>query len=81
MPVAELQANGERPALEKDEHVRGPRVRLIAVTLQLQVVADDGDTLNPLQVQPITVVAKDWETFSLEAQVADLQRQLDEAPT
>ena len=76
MPVAELQTNGENPATETTP---SRRVRLIAVSLQLQVVVDDDDVLEPLQVQPITITARDWESFDLGAQIGDLQRQINEA--
>ncbi len=76
MPVAELHANGENPVAEA---LPNQRVRLVAVTLQLQVVVDDGTVLEPLQVQPITITAREWENFDLGAQVGDLQRQLNEA--
>lgn len=55
-----------------------PKARLVSVTVQLNVVADDGDTLHPLQIAPVNVTAADWPTFVLDAQLADVQRQLDQ---
>jgi hypothetical protein len=52
------------------------RARLVSVSVQLHVVADDGVTLHPIQVAPIQVSAAEWSTFSLEAQIADIQQQL-----
>jgi hypothetical protein len=57
---------------------RAPRARLVTATVQLQVVADDGTTLHPLQIAPIQVAASEWPTFNLDAQLADVQRQLDQ---
>jgi hypothetical protein len=55
-----------------------PKARLVSVTVQLNVVADDGATLHPLQIAPVNVTAADWPTFMLDAQLADVQRQLDQ---
>lgn len=76
MPVAEASVDGERPVADAPS---APRVRVVSVTVQLQVVADDGGPyLEPLVVQPITVKATDWAKFDLDTEIADLQRQLDE---
>lgn len=61
--------NGERTS-------RGT-VRLVSVQLALNVVLDNGDVLEPLSLQPIQVTASAWPTFELEAQLADIQRQVD----
>lgn len=64
-----VPANGQqKPAV--------PRARLVSVSVQLNVVADDGETLHPLQVAPVQVVANDWKHFDLDAQIADIQAQL-----
>lgn len=42
------------------------RVRLIQMVMQPVLVADDGESLVPLDVQPITVSAADWPTFATE---------------
>lgn len=55
-----------------------PRARLVSVTVQINAVADDGDVLHPLQIAPVNVAASEWPAFVLEAQLADVQRQLDQ---
>lgn len=55
-----------------------PKARLVSVTVQLNVVADDGTMLHPLQIAPVNVAAAEWPTFVLDAQLADVQRQLDQ---
>jgi hypothetical protein len=55
-----------------------PKARLVSVTVQLNVVADDGDVLHPLQIAPVNVAAAEWPTFLLDGQLADVQRQLDQ---
>jgi hypothetical protein len=52
-----------------------PRLRLVGVTLQLDVVTDDGETLTPVRVQPIPVTAAQWPTFSLDAVLAEIEGQ------
>ncbi len=52
------------------------RVRLVSVTVQLQLVADDGTHLTPVQAPPVTVVAADWDTWDLAAHIAELERQI-----
>jgi len=36
------------------------RLRLVGMTLQPSIVADDGETLTPLSVNPMTIGAADW---------------------
>jgi hypothetical protein len=55
------------------------RVRLVSVQVELNVVLDDGTVLEPLRVQPIQVSAANWPGFDLDSELAQLQRQLDEA--
>jgi hypothetical protein len=77
MSVTEVNPNGAET--EEAPHLgSASRARLVSVTVQLQVVADDGSTLHPLQVAPISVSAGDWPTFDVDAQMADVQRQLDQ---
>jgi hypothetical protein len=52
-----------------------PRVRLVGVTLQLDVVTDDGETLTPVRVQPIPVTAAQWPTFDLGPVLAEIEAQ------
>lgn len=58
-----------------DAPAASARVRLVGVTLQLDVVTDDGETLTPVQVQPIPVTAAQWPAFDLEAVLAEIQQQ------
>lgn len=51
------------------------RVRLIGLTVNLDVVTDDGETLTPVRVQPIAVTAAQWPSFDLRAVLADIERQ------
>jgi hypothetical protein len=76
MPVAEAHVDGEKPLAESPR----VRARLVAVSVQLELVTDDGvhDYVTPLPVQPIRVAAADWAAFDVDAQVADVQRQIDE---
>lgn len=58
------------------------RVRVIAVHVTVQAVADDGDHLTPLDVQSLVIPFAQWEAFSqggVERAVAALQQQLDSA--
>jgi hypothetical protein len=54
------------------------RVRLVGATVHLTAVADDGETLHPLQLEPLGVPAAAWPP-DLDAVLADVQRQLDAA--
>ena len=36
------------------------RLRIAAVTVHVQLVADDGDTLTPVAVDPLTISGADW---------------------
>lgn len=56
------------------------RLRFVGVVLQPQFMADDGDSLVPVPVQPITIAAADWPdvvklfavaTEQLRAQIED----------
>lgn len=49
------------------------RVRLGVVTLQFQAFVDDGETLHPIQVQPLTMQPRDIAGIDLDAFVAELQ--------
>jgi hypothetical protein len=52
-----------------------PRARLVGVTLQLDVVIDDGETLTPVRVQPIPVTAAQWPTVDLAPVLAEVESQ------
>lgn len=40
-----------------------PRVRVVGWQVQPIVMLDDGESLTPVHVQPLTVAAKDWQDF------------------
>lgn len=69
-------ANGTEP--REDATPAKPRLwaRLVAVSLQLEVVADDGTTLHPVGMQPIRVAAADWANFDLAQKVAEVEREI-----
>lgn len=75
MPVAEAHANGDAPPVETFPPAR--RARMISATIEFNVVADDGDLLTPIPIQPITVLYTDWSTFSPDAVLAEVQARLD----
>jgi hypothetical protein len=54
--------------------------RIIAVQITPQIVVDDGVNLLPQQVQPITVLWRDWPAFAaggLQDALDKMQAQLD----
>jgi len=55
------------------------RARLVTAQVALQVVVDDGETLTPIQLEPITLTAAQWEGFDIRAALAGIQAQLDQA--
>lgn len=81
MPVASIQPEPDDTGdLHDLPRRRRPRTRLVAVTVQLDVVTDDGDTLTPVGVQPIRLTAAEWHQWSLDATVAEIDRQLATKP-
>lgn len=72
---AEAAGNGHE---SPDGPSAKPRLwaRLVAVSVQLEVVADDGTTLHPVGVQPIRVAAADWPKFDLAQKVAEVEREI-----
>lgn len=59
------------------------RIRVIQYVVQPTIVVDDGDTLEPLQIQPITVSAREWAQFvehGLGDALARLQMQVNQPP-
>jgi len=56
------------------------RVRIVAAQVTLSVVLDDGETLTPIQVDPITLSGAQWAALDPAAIVADLQAQVDAQP-
>jgi hypothetical protein len=56
------------------------KARIIAVQVIPQIVVDDGVDLLPQQVQPMTVLWRDWQPFAahgLEDALSKLQAQID----
>lgn len=53
------------------------RARLVGVVISLEVVADDGDTLHPIELQPLRVPASEWAGFDIDITLAQVQAQLD----
>lgn len=61
-----------------------PRVRVVQYVVQAQVVVDDGETLTPAQVQPLTISAAEWPTFAetgMAEYLAKLQSEFDKQQT
>jgi hypothetical protein len=58
------------------EPPRRLRARLVSVTVQLEVVADDGDTLHPVELQPTRIPAADWPLWHADVALAQIQEQL-----
>jgi hypothetical protein len=56
------------------------RARLVGVVVSLEVVADDGATLYPVELQPLRVPAADWPSFDIAATLAQVQARLDDQP-
>ena len=50
-----------------------PRVRIVDLILQVHAVADDGETLEPLEVSPIRLTERSFKGFSLAGLVDELQ--------
>lgn len=50
-------------------------IRVVQFIVQPVLVEDDGETLTPLQVAPITVTAAEWPVFSAETWPAMLAEQ------
>lgn len=55
------------------------RLRLVRIHIRPEVVVDNGDTLTPLDVQPMTLTPSEWTQFradgwesSLEALAAEV---------
>lgn len=75
LAVSEATPNGN--GVREDEPTK-PRLwaRLVAVSVQLELVADDGTTLHPIGVQPIRVAAADWEGFDLAQKIAEVEHEI-----
>lgn len=66
--LIEAKPNGEQP--------RRLQVRLVSVVVQLEVVADDGETLHPVETQGVRVPASEWGKWHLDVALAQLQEQI-----
>lgn len=53
------------------------RARLVSITVALEVVADDGETLHLVDTQPVRLPANGWDGFHPSAALAEVQAQLD----
>lgn len=57
------------------------RLRIIGYLVQPQLMADDGENLTPLPVQPLTILAADWPgVVALVADGVEALRQQVEGP-
>jgi len=76
--VSPLEAVDDQEVTET--HPEPLRVRLVAVEIHLEVVADDGVTLHPVQTPTQRYAAAEWPDFDLArvlAQIeAEVQKQL-----
>lgn len=60
------------------------RARLVGWRVQPIVMADDGDTLTPVPVQPVEIPAAQWQEFKDggdDNALVQVQAQLDKPPT
>jgi hypothetical protein len=55
--------------------VDNARVRLVGAVVNLQLVVDDGETLDPLRIDPIQVAPKEWP-LDVEAVISQVEAQL-----
>lgn len=53
------------------------RIRPIAVRVTVQAVVDDGESLTPIELQPVEMTASQFGEFDLDAQVAWVQEQIE----
>ena len=56
--------------------VKKMKARLVAVTVLLEVVADDGDQLHPVETQPLRFSASEWPAFHVELAMAQIQESM-----
>lgn len=58
--------------------VQQPRVRLVNITVQVQAFADDGNSLQPLELSPATIPAADLERLPelIRQSLSDIEKQL-----
>lgn len=53
-------------------------VRLVNLIIHVGAVIDDGETLRPIQVEPIQLAAVDWQQFDPERLAKELTAQIPE---
>lgn len=53
------------------------KARLVSITVALEVVADDGETLHLVETQPVRLTATGWEHWHPGPLLAQVQEQLD----
>ena len=68
-----MSANGQDVEVETPRRLR---IRPVAVVVQLEVVADDGETLHPVETQAVRIAASEWPNWHLDIALAQLQEQL-----
>lgn len=58
------------------------RLRTVSYVVQPQLMADDGENLTPLAVQPVTIAAADWPNVVelMAAGVEQLRAQVEGPP-
>ena len=58
------------------------RLRVVSYVVQPQVMADDGDNLTPLGVNPITVSSADWPNIveTMAIGIEQLRQQVEGPP-
>ncbi len=71
LDIEEVASNGDQSPARK------LRARLVSVTVGLEVVADDGETLHPMELQSARIPASDWRNWNVDAALAQVQAQLD----
>jgi hypothetical protein len=52
------------------------KVRPVSITITVQAVVDDGDTLTPVQIDPVQLTAAQYPGFDLVAELAGLESRL-----
>lgn len=55
------------------------RLRVVAYVIQPQLMADDGENLTPVTVNPVTIAAVDWPTVieRMAAGIEQLRQQIE----
>jgi hypothetical protein len=56
--------------------VKKMKARLVSVTVALEVVADDGETLHPVETQPMRFSASEWPAFHVDLAMTQIQESM-----